>query len=140
MLLACSTQAQASELAHKFNRRLGVSASGRDLQVHFLPCFVYTVIDNNFKYPGGKAKVLVEPLLEGKFQVPPSSPCHGYRVQPTSLTLTLTLTRMQPGILTLALALTPTRVERQAEMEQQRRCSVESPVDAAGQSGGGGAH
>jgi hypothetical protein len=85
--LACVTQAQASELAQKFNRRLAVSASGRDLQVSFLPCFVYTVIDNNFNYPGGKAKVLVEPLLEGKFQVPPSpSIHHGDRAQRASLT------------------------------------------------------
>ncbi|GIL64651.1 hypothetical protein Vafri_18557 [Volvox africanus] len=61
----CRTQGEAEELAKLFNRRLG---AGPEWQLHFLPCFVYTIKDGG-RYSGrrGTLEILVEEELEGKF-------------------------------------------------------------------------
>eukprot|EP00798_Chlamydomonas_sp_ICE-L_P022993 gene22993-30181_t len=60
----CRTQGEAEELAVMFNRRL---ALGKEWQLHFLACFVYTVRDYRFEQNSGRIDVLVEQELEGKF-------------------------------------------------------------------------
>ncbi|KAG2448498.1 hypothetical protein HYH02_006389 [Chlamydomonas schloesseri] len=61
----CRTQGEAAELAALFNRRLGL---GPAWQVHFLPCYVYRVLDGYYAYSaGGQLEILVEQELEGKF-------------------------------------------------------------------------
>ncbi|GLC46882.1 hypothetical protein PLESTB_000663900 [Pleodorina starrii] len=60
----CRTQGEAEELAQLFNRRL---AGGPDWQVHFLPCFVYTIRDGMRYSKSGVLDILVEQELEGKF-------------------------------------------------------------------------
>ena len=57
----CKTQAEAEKIALLFNRRLQGESSW---QVHFLPCSVYEVKDQD--YPKGIAWVLAEPELEGR--------------------------------------------------------------------------
>ncbi|GIL85914.1 hypothetical protein Vretimale_8980 [Volvox reticuliferus] len=61
----CRTQGEAEELAQLFNRRL---RGGPEWQLHFLPCFVYTIKDGG-RYSGrrGVLEILVEEELEGKF-------------------------------------------------------------------------
>eukprot|EP00798_Chlamydomonas_sp_ICE-L_P022996 gene22996-30184_t len=59
----CRTQGEAEQLAVMFNRRL---AGGKEWQLHFLPCFLYTVRDPRYgNY--GLVDILVEQELEGKF-------------------------------------------------------------------------
>ncbi|PNW84737.1 hypothetical protein CHLRE_03g156650v5 [Chlamydomonas reinhardtii] len=61
----CRTQGEAAELAALFNRRL---ARGPAWQVHFLPCYVYKIIDGYYAYSkGGQLEILVEQELEGRF-------------------------------------------------------------------------
>eukprot|EP00798_Chlamydomonas_sp_ICE-L_P013595 gene13595-19468_t len=60
----CRTQGEAEELAVMFNRRL---ALGKEWQLHFLACFVYTVRDYRYQLNRGRMDVLVEQELEGKF-------------------------------------------------------------------------
>ncbi|KAG2448501.1 hypothetical protein HYH02_006392 [Chlamydomonas schloesseri] len=61
----CRTQGEAAELAALFNRRLGL---GPAWQVHFLPCYVYKIVDDRYSYAeGGQLEILVEEELEGKF-------------------------------------------------------------------------
>eukprot|EP00798_Chlamydomonas_sp_ICE-L_P022991 gene22991-30179_t len=60
----CRTQGEAEELAVMFNRRL---ALGKEWQLHFLECFVYTVRDYRYQFNSGLMDVLVEQELEGKF-------------------------------------------------------------------------
>jgi hypothetical protein len=60
MCSSYQTQAQAADLAHKFNRRLGISTSRGDLQVHFLPCVVYTVRRHRDSRSKTSARLVIE--------------------------------------------------------------------------------
>ena len=58
----CKVQAEAQELAELFNARLGEAA---DCQVNFVDLWIYEVLDPY--YESGRAWILAEPELEGKF-------------------------------------------------------------------------
>ena len=56
---------EAEELAQLFNRRL---QGGPSWNVAFLPCWVYSMIDERYAYGNrGEVDVLVEHELEGQF-------------------------------------------------------------------------
>ncbi|KAG2454441.1 hypothetical protein HYH02_001460 [Chlamydomonas schloesseri] len=61
----CRMQSEAAELAALFNRRLG---RGPAWQVYFLPCHVYTIVDDYYTYAeDGVMEILVEQELEGRY-------------------------------------------------------------------------